>query len=96
MENRRRTPADWADFNRWLASTGVSLEVQRAMAKHQRLQQHADPPEKGVPAPAIPPPVEQDTGTPRGMDDALSEAFTEPATFNPRAAFMPGTPKSNS
>lgn len=89
-------------FIGWLASTGVSLEVQRAMAKQQRQQQHDAPAEKVVPAPAAQPPAEQGEGVaPAAKPEAdigcvLEEAFTGPDMFDPGAAFLPGTPKSNS
>jgi hypothetical protein len=43
------------------------------------------PSEKGVPAPTVKP--DADVG------GVLSKAFTGPATFDPGAAFLPGTPK---
>ena len=98
VEVQRRT--DWAAHNRSLVSCGISVEVQRAMARHQQRQQHVDPPaENRVPVPSDTHRPEQGEGgkpdpTPKGgMVDALEEAFTGPAVFDPGAAFLPGTPK---
>ena len=37
--------------------------------------------------------VKADTAPKRGMGGALEESFTGPAVFDPKAAFLPGTPK---